>query len=73
MLRRSLEQLGDIRTRKVSDVMTRNPRTIRADQLAVEAVQFMERHKVNQLLVTDRDGRLTAALNMHDLFRAKVV
>lgn len=72
-LRRSLDQLGDIRTRKVSDIMTRNPRTIRADQLAVEAVEVMERHKVNQLLVTDGDGRLTGALNMHDLFRAKVL
>jgi arabinose-5-phosphate isomerase len=72
-LRRSLDQLGDIRTRKVTDIMTRNPRTIRADQLAVEAVEVMERQKVNQLLVTDRDGRLTGALNMHDLFRAKVL
>lgn len=72
-LRRSLDQLGDIRTRKVVEIMTRNPRTIRADQLAVEAVEIMERHKVNQLLVTDKDGRLTGALNMHDLFRAKVL
>jgi arabinose-5-phosphate isomerase len=34
---------------------------------------MMERHKVNQLLVIDSAGRLAGALNMHDLFRAKVV
>ena len=43
------------------------------EALAVEAVQIMERHKVNQLLVVDGDGRLAGALNMHDLFRAKVI
>jgi arabinose-5-phosphate isomerase len=33
----------------------------------------MERHKVNQLLVVDERGALVGALNMHDLFRAKVI
>jgi len=33
--------------------MTMEPKTIRAEALAVEAVQLMERHKVNQLLVVD--------------------
>jgi arabinose-5-phosphate isomerase len=53
--------------------MTPSPRTIRPEALAVEAVQVMERHKVNQLLVIDERGRLVGALNMHDLFRAKVL
>jgi len=53
--------------------MTAGPRTIRPEALAVEAVQLMERHKINQLLVVDGDGRLAGALNMHDLFRAKVI
>jgi arabinose-5-phosphate isomerase len=34
---------------------------------------MMERHKINQLLVVESDGTLAGALNMHDLFRAKVV
>jgi arabinose-5-phosphate isomerase len=33
----------------------------------------MEQYKVNQVLVIDADDRLVGALNMHDLFRAKVV
>ena len=53
--------------------MTTGPRVIRADALAVEAVQLMEAHKVNQLLVVDASGELVGALNMHDLFRAKVI
>ena len=72
-LRRAMEKLGDLRTLKVGSMATHTPRTIEPDRLAVEAVEMMERHKVNQLLVVGNDGRLAGALNMHDLFRAKVV
>ncbi|MEW5783084.1 MAG: KpsF/GutQ family sugar-phosphate isomerase [Pseudomonadota bacterium] len=72
-LRRAMERLGDLRQVQVGALMSRNPRTIGPERLAVEAVEIMERHKVNQLLVTDPAGRLLGALNMHDLFRAKVV
>lgn len=72
-LRRAMEKYGDLRPVPVADAMTRNPRTIEPQRLAVEAVELMERHKINQLLVVDADGTLVGALNMHDLFRAKVV
>ena len=72
-LRRAMEKLGDLRSISVGAVMTRNPRTILPGRLAVEAVQLMEEHKINQLLVVDGAGKLSGALNMHDLFRAKVV
>ena len=72
-LRRSLEKGFDLERTAVAQVMTGGPRTIRPDALAVEAVQIMERYKVNQLLVVDDSGRLVGALNMHDLFRAKVI
>jgi arabinose-5-phosphate isomerase len=72
-LRRAMARLGDLRTIAVSDVMTPNPRSIEARRLAVEAVEMMEMHKVNQLVVVDDQGKLCGALNMHDLFRAKVV
>jgi arabinose-5-phosphate isomerase len=72
-LRRSLEKGLDLRSARISEVMTRGPRTIGPDKLAVEAVEIMERFKVNQLLVVDPDQKLLGALNMHDLFRAKVI
>jgi arabinose-5-phosphate isomerase len=53
--------------------MSGHPRTIRAEALAAEAVQVMEQFKISQLLVLDAAGELVGALNMHDLFRAKVI
>jgi len=72
-LRRVLAREGDFRTLPIVDVMTREPRTIGPDHLAVEAVELMERHRINQMLVVDADGRLVGALHIHDLTRAKVI
>jgi arabinose-5-phosphate isomerase len=72
-LRRTVERVSDLKAARISEVMTTSPRTIRAQALAAEAVELMERHKINQLLVVGDDGTLSGALDMHDLFRAKVV
>ncbi|MGC7407253.1 CBS domain-containing protein, partial [Pandoraea pneumonica] len=57
---------------KLADVMKADPRTIDPDKLAAEAAELMERFGIMQLLVTE-NGRLVGALNVHDLFAAKVV
>ena len=72
-LRRAFGKQLDLQRATVSEVMTTGPKTIGADRLAVEAVALMEKHRINQLIVTDASGVLEGALNMHDLFRAKVV
>jgi arabinose-5-phosphate isomerase len=72
-LRRSLQKGVDLRVAPITDVMTQGPRTIGPGKLAAEAVEIMERFKINQLVVVDEDQKLLGALNMHDLFRAKVI
>jgi len=72
-LRRSLASNCDFTTARVADVMSRGPKTIQAEALAVEAAEIMETRRISQLLVTNRDGRLIGALNHHDLMLAKVI
>jgi len=72
-LRRTLEQNPDVRSLKVADIMKRAPRTIAPNKLAAEAVELMERHRINQLLVVSDAGELVGALNTHDLLNAKVI
>jgi len=72
-LRRALERDANPRSTRIDSVMTRAPRTIQPGALAAEAVEIMERTKSTQLPVVDADGVLVGALNIHDLFRAKVV
>jgi arabinose-5-phosphate isomerase len=73
-LRRCLDRTRDIASVSVADVMTRAPRTIGPDRLAIDCVDLMEAvPKVTVLLVTDDERRLIGALHVHDLFRARVV
>ena len=73
-LRRTLDNAAlDVRTAMIAEVMTRQPKTIAADQLAVEAARLMETHKISGLVVVDEAGRAVGALNIHDLLRARVV
>ncbi len=72
-LRRLLEKNVDLNGQELSKAMTPNPRTISMDVLAAEAVEMMERFRINQLVVTDNSGKLVGALNMHDLFAAKII
>jgi len=72
-LRRAFEKRIDLRQGDIGAVMHTSPHTIAPERLAVEAVEMMERLRINALLVTDGESRLIGALNMHDLFTAKVI
>ncbi len=72
-LRRLMEKVQDFSQVVIADVMHKAPRTVRAEQLAVEAVDLMETYRINQLLVADDSGKLVGALHIHDLTRAKVI
>lgn len=71
-LRRLFKRTLDFTSLKLAEVMKADPRTIDPDKLAAEAAELMERFGITQLLVTE-NGRLVGALNVHDLFAAKVV
>ena len=72
-LRRVLEKADDFHHTPIREVMSTQPRSIGADKLAVAAVEKMQRHNINGLLVVDDDNKLVGALNMLDLLRAGVV
>jgi len=72
-LRRLIQKRGDVRSLTVGDGMTRNPRCVAADALAVEAAARMDAGRLNQMLVVDDAGLLLGALHMHDLMAAKVI
>lgn len=72
-LRRVIERMHDFSNIQIRDVMHANPRRVRPDQLAVDAVAVMEEFRINQMLVVDDDDRLVGALHIHDLTRAKVI
>ena len=72
-LRRTFDSGIDIGSTTVGEVMTRESKTIGKDRLAVEAAEMMDSYKIHALAVVDDERRVVGALNVHDLFRARVV
>jgi len=72
-LRRLIERGADLLSSTAADVMRPGPRTVRAEALAVEAAELMERHRITSLIVVDEAQRVVGALNSNDLMRAKVI
>jgi arabinose-5-phosphate isomerase len=73
-LRRCVARGRDFGRERVAGLMTRDPRTIGPERLAIDCVELMETApKVTQLLVIDAEQRLVGALHLHDLFRARIV
>lgn len=72
-LRRALDRNVDVHRTPIASLMTRGGKSVHPDQLAATALQLMDTHKINALLVVDENGALVGALNMHDLLRAGVV
>ena len=72
-LRRLIERGADLRALTAAEVMHTSPRLVRADALAVDAADVMEKHRITSVLVVDATGQLVGALNSNDLMRAKVI
>jgi arabinose-5-phosphate isomerase len=71
-LARLMDRDPDFAQRRVTDLMTRDPKTASPDELAAAAVHRMEAHGVMALPVVDGGGRLVGLVHLHDLMRAGV-
>jgi arabinose-5-phosphate isomerase len=72
-LRRIISDAIDIHTRQIGPFISRQCKTGTPDMLAAEALELMQRFKINALLILDAQQKLVGALNMHDLLKAGMV
>ena len=63
---------SDILAQRAGDVMTANPKSIRPQALAAEAVAVMNKYSITGLFVAD-DGKPVGILHIHDCLRAGFV
>lgn len=72
-LRRSIDKGIDIRNAIVGDLMNRNPKMLRENMLAAEALKIMEDSKINVLLVSNEQNELAGVVKINDILRAGVI
>ncbi len=71
-IRRAVIKHPDVSRLMVKDVMTKNPKTICADELCAKALAIMEKYSITSLAVVDENNVPIGLLHIHDLLRAGV-
>ncbi|MNL22789.1 Arabinose 5-phosphate isomerase KdsD [compost metagenome] len=75
-IRRRLEKSNDPLTGVAKELMTTNPRTIDANELAEKALFMMEQFQIQMVFVLDKEAaqpkKPVGILHIQDLLRAKV-
>jgi len=56
----------------VDDIMTRSPKTVKANVLATAALALLDKHSIGALIVVDDDNRPVGLIHFHDLLRIGV-
>jgi len=72
-LRRHLKEGSDLSRKKVSEVMTKNPKSLKKGKLAVEALRILREHKIDEVPIVDEKGRAIGLVDVQDLLRAGLV
>ena len=73
-LRRLLEKRGkDALDLTAGQCMTKNPKTIAADEFAATALALMEEKKITSLAVVDGKGKLEGIVHLHDLWGTEMM
>lgn len=72
-LRRWIEHDPKILERKIADVMTKNPKTIKVGSLAAEAGRIMQEYKIDELIVVDELAHPVGLLDIQDLLKAGII
>ncbi|MDF1517400.1 MAG: KpsF/GutQ family sugar-phosphate isomerase [Lutibacter sp.] len=67
-LRRMLSNSPDIGKLVAKDIMSKNPKTIQVDAMAIEAMETMENNKISQILVED-NSIYVGVVHLHDLLK----
>ena len=73
-LRRLLERRGkEALDMTAGECMTREPKTISAQEFAASALAIMEEKKITSLAVVDSDLKLQGIIHLHDLWGTEMV
>src|SRR6266699_724037 len=70
---RHFQSDSKIGERLVADLMTLNPVTVHKDKLAVEVLNLLERHRIDDLVVVDDNNMPVGIVDSQDLTRLKLL
>lgn len=72
-LRRMLESVSLLESINAENLMTKNPKTIQENELAVDALTLMRKYNISQLPVVNDKNNYTGMVHLHDLLREGIL
>ena len=71
-LRRMLSKVDDFSKLTAKDIMSKNPKQIDVNAMAVDAMEVLETYGISQILVED-NGNFAGVVHVHDLIREGII
>lgn len=71
-IRRMLNKYDIINDLKARDIMSANPKSIKSNAMAVDALELMEHNEISQLLV-ENNGEYAGVIHLHDLIKEGII
>ncbi len=71
-IRRMMEKYENINDLAAADIMSSAPKTIDADELAVNALSMMQEKNISQIIVTQQ-GNFFGFIHLHDLLKEGII
>ncbi len=71
-LRRMLSKMDNLKGITAKDIMTKNPKKIENDAMAVEAIKTMDDFGITQLLA-EKDGKYAGVVHIHNLTKEGII
>ena len=68
-IRRMLAKSTDINKFTAKEIMSKNPRTIHKDAMAIEALESLENNNITQILAVDDSNNYSGVVHLHDLIK----
>lgn len=72
-VRRMLENTDHLSAITAKDILTKNPKRLQPEVLAIEALEWLKKFDISQLIVTDADNKYLGILHLHDLIREGII
>jgi arabinose-5-phosphate isomerase len=72
-LRRMLEKSDRLDNVTAENILSKNPKTILSDELAVNALEMLRHNDISQLIVVNKSGTYLGILHLHDLVREGII
>mgnify|MGYP000625072317 CR=1 FL=1 len=71
-IRRKSLDIQNLQTKKVKDIMTKNPITINKDVLAMKALGIMNSKKITSLCIIDKNQKVIGIIHIHNILENSV-